>query len=167
MSGLRKAILGKLTRARATIETLRQQGGTLTALEWEKGYAKALEEVLDFDSLNLRRHPRRPTSIPTGIVRIEEERPHGRTLDGTVLDLSVGGARVTTPMGLREGDLIELAFRLPGNGGTVALRGQVLRIEHGAETLAVGVEFREVPEGIREVLQAFCSPPPDTPPNPA
>jgi len=167
VSGLRKAILGKLTRARATIETLRQQGGTLTALEWEKGYAKALEEVLDFDSLNLRRHPRRPTSIPTGIVRIEEEHPHGRTLDGTVLDLSVGGARVATPMGLREGDLIELAFRLPGNGGIVALRGAVLRVEHGAETLAVGVEFRGVPEGIRAVLQAFCSSPPDTPSNPA
>lgn len=167
MSGLRKAVLDKLTRARVTIETLRQQGGTLTALEWEKGYARALEEVLDFEGLNLRRHPRRRTSIPSRIVRIAEKRPPERTQEGTVLDLSVGGARVTTPMGLGEGDLIDLAFRLPGNGGTVALRGQVLRVEHGAETVTVGVEFREVPEGIQEVLQAFCSPPPDTSSNPA
>lgn len=149
---LRDAVLQKLAQARATIQEILKRGEVeLTALEWEKGYAKALEEVLGLEGLSLRQHPRRVTSIPARIVRIGDREQAG---EGMILDLSEGGCRLATPIELPVGEIVEIAFLLPR---TTSLNGRVLRIEREGDTPHLGVEFQEVPEDVRKALRAFCA----------
>lgn len=162
MSALRQAIMEKLARARVTVDKLHQEGGgvELTALEWEKGYAKALEEVLALEGISLRRHPRRLTSIPAGIIRVGRGPGDlGERGEGTILDLSAGGCRLATRMDLSVGDRIELSLRLPGSDSGIWASGQVLRLELRPEVPHAGVEFKDLPDAVQELLKAFCAAP--------
>lgn len=137
MASLREAVLAKLTRARAGLEALGRQGeSALTALEWQKGYVKALEEILDLEGLSLRRSPRRPTAIPAEIARVLPNTgvpgPRGT---GTILDLSLGGCSLATTLALSGGELIVLSFRLPEPSTPVMLAGWVRRAQRTAHDL--------------------------------
>jgi len=120
----------------------RQGGVDVTAGEWQKGYVKALEEVLDLEGLSLRRHPRRPTSIPAEIVRILPADVPRQSGTGTIVDLSVVGCGLATAMELSASDLIELSFRLPARGTPVSLEGCVRRAHQVNGQFRVGVEFK-------------------------
>lgn len=153
---LRQAVLRKLAEARATIEELQKHGEVeLTALEWEKGYARALEEVLGLEGLSLRRFPRRVTSIAARIVRSRQREEGPREAgEGTILGLSEGGCRLATRMGLAVGEIVEISFPLPR---MISLKGCVLRIEETGDVPHLGVEFQEVPEDVRKALRDFCA----------
>lgn len=157
MSDLREGVLAKLARARAVLETSRHRGDVqLTAIEWQKGYVRALEEILELDGFSLRRHPRRRTRNPVAITRNAGQRG-----EGTIEDVSVGGCRLATTMGLAVGESIALSFSLPGTNANVTLKGQVRRSEQTDGNFTAGVEFQGLPEDIAGPLRRFCevSPP--------
>lgn len=155
---LREAVLEKLAHSLATLERLHLQGEvSLAALEWEKGYTKALGDVLALPGLTIRRHPRRMTSIPTAILRGRANGGiPGQSGDGTILDLSVGGCRLATRITLAVGEVIVLSFQLPGNGRRITLKGRLLRVKQADEIFEAGIQFHWVPADLRKVLQAFC-----------
>ncbi len=164
MKALRKAIFDRLTHTRATVAKLCQEGDvSLTALEWEKGYARALEDILGLPGVTIRRYPRRATSIQMRIVRDHRAGSIlGLSVEGTILDLSAGGCRIATPFKLPVGEVIALSFRLPETDRKIALKGRVVRSELVDETPQAGIEFRRAPVAIREALLAYCATPPDT-----
>lgn len=123
---------------------MQQQGSVeLTAVEWQKGYVKALEEVLDLEGISLRRYPRRHTAIPVEIERIlpETGAPGPRGM-GTIVDLSAGGCGLTTTMELSVSEAITLSFTLPESGMQVAVEASVRRVQRVAGEIAAEVEFR-------------------------
>lgn len=58
-------------------------------------------------------------------------------------------------MELSAGEVIELSFRLPGRNLMITLEGLVRRAGRVGEGLRAGVEFKWLPEGFAEALQAF------------
>lgn len=156
-SSLREAVLTKLLRARATLEDLGRQGAPgMSATEWQKGYVKALEEVLDIDGLTLRRYPRRVTEIPMEIARMSADTgAPGPRSDGTITDLSMGGCRLATAMALSVGEVITVSFRLPKSATPVTLEGQVRRAQRVGEETKAGVQFKALPERVAKEFQAF------------
>ena len=156
----REALLAKLAQARAVLANLERQERSKSATkEWQKGYVRALEEVLDLEGFSLRRDPRRATSIPTEITRtLLEQGTAGQRREGTIMDLSVGGCRLyTTAMELSEGEIIGLTFTLPGGSTIVSLRGSVRRVNRINGALGAGVEFMNPAEDIVADLQAFLA----------
>ncbi|MFQ5830640.1 MAG: PilZ domain-containing protein [Candidatus Methylomirabilia bacterium] len=160
-TSLREVLVAKLAHARALLENLARQGESgSTALEWQKGYAKALEEVLGLEGFSQRSYPRRATAISAEITRIPPaEGVPEQSGEAAIMDLSAGGCHLVTAMELSPGESIALTFALPVGSAVVAVQGRVRRTERRAEQLWVGVEFGGLPEGIVEVIQAFCVPP--------
>lgn len=148
MSSLREAVLANLSHARTVLEDLERQGKVeITAIEWQKGYVKALEETLDLEGLSLRRYPRRPTAIPAEIARIlQEQGASGQRGKGTIVDLSVGGCGLATVMELSAGEVIDISFRLPASSTPVALEGWVRRAQRANGEFRAGVEFKGSPK---------------------
>ncbi|MBI4608122.1 MAG: PilZ domain-containing protein [Candidatus Rokubacteria bacterium] len=153
MTPLREAVLAKLVRARTGLDELRRYGDPdMGAMEWQKGYIKALEEALDLEGLTLRRYPRRPTSIP-----VEIGRGSGEAGKGTIMDVSAGGCALATPLALSVGELVRLVFTLPEPPTPFALEGWVRRAQRTGEEVGAGVEFAAVPAEMREALEAFLA----------
>ena len=161
MTSLRETVLAKLVRARAVLETLQYQSDAPeSAIEWQKGYVKAFEEILDVEALTLRRYPRRLTIIPTEIARmLPESSALGQQDAGTITDLSLEGCGLTTAMALAWGERVEIAFTLPERGTPVMLEGWVRRAQKRGEESRVGVEFTGLSEGTAAALQAFLTGP--------
>jgi len=166
VSALREAVLAKLVRARAALDELRRRGGadmgsTEWETEWQKGYIKALEEILDFDGVTLRRFPRRPTSIPAELAR-GLAAGAGERAGGTITDLSLGGCALATALGLSVGEAIEVSFTLPGRAAPVTVEGTVRRAQRLGDDVRAGVEFKSFPPDVSGALDAFLAlPPPD------
>lgn len=157
---LRDVLVAKLAHARAVLENLVREGESgSTALEWQKGYAKALEEVLGLEGLSQRRHPRRETAIPSEITRIPpSEGVPEQSGPATIVNLSAGGCYLSTAMEFSPGESVALTFSLPAGSTVVAVQGWVRRVDRRAEQLWAGVEFGGIPEGLVEVIQMFCAP---------
>jgi len=160
MTSLREVLLAKLAQTRASLEYLGRQGeSAFTALEWQKGYAKALEEVLDLDGLSLRRFPRRPTAIPATIARFHRGAPAAERGEGTIVDLSTGGCGLATALEIAAGERIEISFRLPGRNAGVSLEGVARRAARVGEVVRAGVEFVKVPDHVLVALETFLAVP--------
>lgn len=151
VTAVRQGVLTMLSHAWETLVTMRQRGGVeLTAIEWQKGYVKALEEILDLEGVSLRRYPRRPTAIPAEIARIlPETGAPGPRGDGTIVDLSVAGCGLATAMELSVNETIALSFRLPESSTPVTLDGWVRRAQLLNGKFRVGVEFKSAPRVLR------------------
>lgn len=158
MNTVRHAILEWLATSLANVDKLHRQGGTIADLKWQQGFQAALKGLLELEGVDIRGNPRRPTALPSDIVRTREapDAP-GRTGEGTIMDLSVGGCRLSTPLELAVGEVTELSFRLPSTDKVITLRASVRTVERAFETLQVGNEFQGMPEDIRQVLQKFCA----------
>lgn len=157
MMGIRESVLAKLAQARSVLDELfRRKDSEGTAIEWQKGYVKALEEILELDGLSLRQSPRRLTAIPA-IVRPETERG-GQGGKGTIVDLSEGGCRLEMRTECSVGEIIELSFALPGAREPVTLQGWVRRVQRIDDEVRMGVEFKDTPGAIARALGAFCAP---------
>jgi len=153
-ASLREIVLAKLVDARAVLEDLEQHGDMEgSAIEWQKGYVKALEEMLSVDSLNRRRYPRRLIGVPVEIVRKQRGK-------GTIVDVSLVGCGLTTQMPLSVGETVELFFTLPEQETFVRLEGRVGRAQHHHEHSSAALEFTALPEHAAQALQAFLTPPP-------
>lgn len=125
-------------------------------MEWQKGYMKALEEVLDLEGLSLRRHQRRPTAVPAEIAQIfPETAGPGRRGEGTITDLSISGCALATAMTLSAGDIIQLSFKLPETGTPVTLEGLIRRAPRVGEEVRAGVEFKALAADVARALQAL------------
>jgi hypothetical protein len=156
VTSLREIVLGKLVQGRAVLEELlRGDDWESSAIEWQKGYVKALEEVLDLEGLSLRRFPRRLTVIPARVVRPDKG---GQIGDGTIVDLSAGGCRLATTMDITKGEVVEVTFTLPRGEAPLRLEGWVRRAQWVEQELRVGLEFKDPPPSVFETLQAFCAP---------
>ena len=95
-----------------------------------------------------RRAPRRQ------VVRAIMVRPNGHRHDAQVLDLSLGGARVTLPQHWSpvNGAALRLYFENADNHESITLRGHVTRV--GVEDM--GVEFEPSQEAdIRELFASL------------
>ncbi|MFQ5960908.1 MAG: PilZ domain-containing protein [Candidatus Methylomirabilales bacterium] len=148
LTALRAAVRAKLVHARAVLEQLRRQVESPTAIEWQKGYVKALEDVLDLDGVSLRRHPRWETDTPVQIARMVPQQGSS----GQLVDLSVGGCRLVTAMDLSAGDIIQLSFKPPERSMIVTLEGAVHRVLRVDDEYRAGVEFVGLPEHTAEAL---------------
>jgi len=161
MSSLREILLAKLARSRAVLEDLGRQGESgFSAMEWQKGYVKALQEVLDLDGLSLRRFPRQSTAIPAAVARLRPgDGSSGARSDATIVDLSLGGCGLATAMELETGDGAEISFRLPGRNVSVTVGGVVRRAARVGEVVRAGVEFAGIPDQVLAALEAFLAVP--------
>lgn len=161
MTPLRESVLAKLKTARSALDDLfRQDDAESSAIEWQKGYAKALEEVLDLEGLSLRRSPRRATALRATVVRADKEHL-GERGEGTILDLSEGGCRLATAIEPGAGEVLELTFRLSAADPPMKLQGWVRRVQPADGELRVGVEFKDVAEDAALSLRDFCARPDD------
>lgn len=156
MTSLREPVLAKLKTARSVLEDLlRGDDWESSAIEWQKGYVKALEEVLDLEGLSLRQFPRRMTVIPTTVVRPDKG---GQSGEGTIVDLSAGGCRLATVMELTMGEVVRMSFGLPRASATLTVEGWVRRAQWVEQEMRAGLEFKDLPKDVFETLQAFCAP---------
>jgi hypothetical protein len=87
------------------------------------------------------------------VVRAIMVRPNGHRLDAQVLDLSLGGARVTLPQhwAPQNGAALRLYFENGDEQETITLRGHVTRI--GLDDM--GVEFE--PSQDADIRELFAS----------
>jgi hypothetical protein len=94
-----------------------------------------------------RRYPRQP------MVRAIMVRPNGHKIDAHVLDLSLGGARVTLPQNWNpeSGASLRLYFQNGDQDESITLRGHVTRV--GLDDL--GVEFE--PQQEQDIRDLFAS----------
>ena len=163
-SSLRETVLAKLVRARAVLEDLRRRGGSgMDPVEWQKGYVKALEEILDLEGLSLRRYPRRPTSIPAEIARFSPETgAPGPRSAGTITDLSMAGCGLATALALSVGETVTVSFKLPQSSTPATLEGAVRRAQRVDEETRAGVGFKALSERVAKEFQAFLDVPPAT-----
>lgn len=159
MTSLREPILAKLKQARAVLgDLLRHDDGESTAVEWQKGYVKALEEILDLQGLSLRRFPRRHTLIEASAR--SEKQPDGPWDDVTIVDLSESGCRLATPRRLPVGEGVQIAFTLPGVKGELKVDGRIRNVLPVDDEFRTGVEFTNTPEDVLATLKEFCAPRP-------
>ncbi|MBI3327435.1 MAG: PilZ domain-containing protein [Nitrospinae bacterium] len=151
-ASLREIVLAKLIDAQSVLEDIEQHGDMEgSAIEWQKGYVKALEEMLNFDGLNLRRYPRRLIDVPVDIVRKQRGK-------GTIIDVSLVGCGLTTPMPLGVGEIVDLFFTLPQQDTPVRVEGRVGRAQHQHEHSSAALEFTALSKHAAEALQAFLTP---------
>lgn len=156
MISLREPVLAKLKQARSVLEELlRGDDWESSAIEWQKGYVKALEEVLDLEGLSLRRFTRRLTVIPAVLVRPDKG---GQSGEGTIVDLSAGGCRVATALALGGGEIVQMSFSLPRAAEPLRLEAWVRRPQWVEQEMRAGLEFKDLPKDVFDTLQAFCGP---------
>lgn len=155
----------KLVHARAVLENWgRHVESESTPMEWHKGYAKALEEVLDLDGCSLRRYPRWEANISAEISRmVRSPFSQQKGAHGQIADLSVRGCRLVTPMDLSVGAVIGLSFRLPEKSTTVTLHGLICRIQRVDKGYMAAVEFIGLPEHVAGALGVTLAPGPCSP----
>lgn len=84
---------------------------------------------------------------------------YGTRINGTVVDVSAGGARVLVPEPLWEGLNVELALQIPGIGERMCA-GKVIRsLESTNATSAyqfsIGVQFNEISEAVKRDITKF------------
>jgi len=143
IASAREALLATLKNARATLAEMEQQAGVdRAALQWHRGYVKAVEEMLDLEAISLRRHRRRSVFIAADVRGIPEDAASAWE-KGTVISLSRSGAELVTRVALSVGARIELAFILPGGATPVRHDGWVRRLRRAGEETRVGIEFGE------------------------
>jgi hypothetical protein len=159
MTSLREPILTKLKQARAVLtDLLSHDDGESTAVEWQKGYVKALEEVLDLQGLSLRQFPRRHTLIEASAR--SEKQTDDQWGDVTIVDLSEGGCRLATPVRFTVGESVQIVFPLPGVKGDLKLDGRIRNVQPVDDEFRAGVEFTNTPPDAVAALKEFCAPRP-------
>lgn len=141
----REILLAKLKRARATQADIeRQPRANIAAVAWQRGYAKAVEEMLDVRGISLRRHPRHPTSVTADVRRLAEDPMTGTQWGkGTITDLSRGGCGLATWLLLSPGDWVEVSFTLSERRTPLRREGRVRRAQQMGDKVLAGVEFAE------------------------
>lgn len=154
----REAALAKLAAARRTLRDLRDR----EAIEWQRGYIKAFEEMLAVEGLSVRRSLRRGTDIPVEIA----PRSAAQRGNGTITELGATGCRLTTPLALTDGDLLELSLRLHGLVVPITFDAVVLRATRAGEHTTGALEFRELTLAAADALAAFLARPSSRPPTP-
>ena len=141
----REILLAMLKRARVAVADIERQVGTnIAAVAWQRGYAKAVEEMLDVHGISVRRHPRHPTSITTDVRRLNGRPGTSEQLGrGTITDLSRGGCGLATWVSLSVDDRVEVAFTLPERRVPLRREGRVCRAQQAGDKTRAGVEFDE------------------------
>lgn len=94
--------------------------------------------------------------IPTEIDRVQKEGPTQKG-SGMITDLTMEGCGLATVLELSVGEIIALAFTLPGRNTPVTLEGWVRRAQRVEEVLSARVEFKESPRGVVKEFQAFLT----------
>lgn len=98
-----------------------------------------------------RRHPRLAVDMAV------EEFLAGRHLTQRCLDLSAGGLFLTASASPQLGSVLTRKLTLPGDEGTLWVRGEVVHRRHGAGRRGVGVRFVEIREPDRARIARFVA----------
>jgi len=147
----RDAALAKLARARTALRQLRDR----EEIEWQRGYIKALEEMLAVQGLSARASRRVATSIPVEIAR--PGTPTRGT--GTISELSTAGCRLTTALALADRDLVELSFHLPGVVQPIVASAAVVRSTRIEDLTTTVFAFRDLTLAVADALAGFLARP--------
>ena len=102
---------------------------------------------------------------PVGSMCVEQQRYYrveidtpvtllsdGEMFEGTLTNISIGGAAVSMPSSLSHGGTVKLRFTLPGTGILAEIYGRVAWANHEGEH---GIQFNEIPAGIRGGLHEW------------
>jgi len=141
----REILVAMLRRARAAVADIeRQPRANIAVVAWQRGYANAVDEMLDVRGISLRRYPRHPTNITTEVGRLDADpRSAAQSGTGTITDLSRGGCGLATWLSLGVDDWVEVTFTLPERRTPFRREGRVRRAQQVGGKLQVGVEFDE------------------------
>ena len=144
IASAREALLATLKNAHATLAEMEQQAGVdRAALEWHRGYVKAVEEMLDLEAISLRRHRRRSVFIAADLRAVPGDTgPAGPWATGTIIYLSRGGCDLVSRVDASVGARVELAFTFPA-GAPARRDGWVRRVQRAGEETRIGIEFRD------------------------
>ena len=102
---------------------------------------------------------------PVGSMCVEQQRYYrveidtpvtllsdGEMFEGTLTNISIGGAAVSMPSSLSHGGTVKLRFTLPGTGILAEIYGRVAWANHEGEH---GIQFNEIPASIRGGLHEW------------
>lgn len=102
---------------------------------------------------------------PVGSMCVEQQRYYrvemnapvtlmceGEMLEGTLTNISIGGAAVSLPSSLQHGGTVKLCFTLPETAIRVEIHGRVAWANNEGEH---GIQFSEIPNSIRGGLQEW------------
>lgn len=107
-----------------------------------------------------RRHDRVAVSI-TGNLRRNIDARYSSVM---MANLSLGGAFVTTPYPLEQGEHVMLEFPLPDKDRTLRIMGEVVWIREDVDLTGMGVRFTEVARNdlllLRTYIDALLQEPP-------
>lgn len=105
-------------------------------------------------AIQRRRHPRIPTHLPVHVSVNAGTSSCESTGDGTVVNLSLGGAAISTMVPLKVGDRVSLSFT-PGR--VVSPTGRVVRVQNDGKAITAGIEFITVSDQDLGGLHSFIS----------
>lgn len=120
---------------------------------------KAPQEVMEYENRrNTRISLREPLPLTCKIVGVRRNSTHqGVTFASKILDLSRGGLTFITSTRIFYPIYLQLSFQIPGYPTRFDLLGEIIRVNpFGGDGYRVAVEFREIPENISNLIDAFC-----------
>jgi CheY-like chemotaxis protein len=109
-------------------------------------------KVCELLGISLRRHLR------TFVKMKVDATIGGAACFATIANISLGGALIETDRTMRRGDVIKLAFFLPGDDDAITVISKVIRDESGSGPLrAYGCQFLDLTESARHRIHAFVT----------
>ena len=121
--------------------------------------ADSAESVLMLDKPRViyraqrRAHPRVPISLQLKCARLNDE---AETMDGSTLDLSLGGAAIVVPEEVLPGEMLQVQIRPKATKDTVSLVAQVMRAKKQSESpesgFILGCRFTSADDRLRKLL---------------
>jgi c-di-GMP-binding flagellar brake protein YcgR len=138
----------------------------LGAQDSVKGPTLKLAHAVQIKSLVQRRFRRRQTSDPCVFfmvsvkeVKVGRKVERKMTIDnrrftGTLMDISIGGCSMRTSANIQPGSRLKIEFEYHGTP-TLAVLGQVLRINKGGRNTTVHIKFVKVPPRAQNSINAL------------
>jgi c-di-GMP-binding flagellar brake protein YcgR len=135
-------------------------------METAKGPALKLAHVPKVKPLVSRKFRRRQTSIPCTVtmITVREEKVRRKivrkmTLDkrrysGAIMDISIGGCSIRCSAAIQPGARMKIEF-VYGDSPSIAVLGQVLRVNRGGIYTTVHVKFIKVPRRSQNLVNAI------------
>jgi c-di-GMP-binding flagellar brake protein YcgR len=129
-----------------------------------KGPAIRLAHAARVKPLVHRRFRRRQTAANCNffMVIVKETKVHrkivrkmsldGRSYSGTIMDISIGGCSIRTSANIQSGTRIKIEFT---QGTSMAVLGQVLRVNRGGMYVTIHVKFIKMPRSTQNSINAM------------
>jgi CheY-like chemotaxis protein len=97
-----------------------------------------------------RRHPRVPLTVPVRVSHFG-----GATWDGTSVDVSTGGIRVSARAAVRTGSVARVSFTPPDGGATMSLMATLVRLDIAGYAFAFTKPSTQDTQRLRQLVERF------------